>query len=434
MMHGGAGTRRRVLYVLHNHPTNRPGGAEVYAHELYRAVRDGGEFEPILVAKVGPPFSDDRPREGTGFGLIGQDPNEYFVYTDGGAFDRLFGTQHEKRFYTEEWPAFLRAVRPDVVHFQHTLYLGYDILRATRTALPSAAIVYTLHEFLPICNHSGQMVRTATNELCDHASPRRCHDCFPGVPTQTFFLRERFIKSMFEHVDMFITPSEHARRRYIEWGLPRARVRHEDYGRLPAPVLPDPADAGRRRRLAFIGQITPFKGVDVLLESMRILGGQEAGVELLLHGGTLQHQPSGFRERIHALLEQTAGSVQFHGPYLQSQLPGLLSDADWVVVPSIWPETGPLVIHEALAHNRPVICSDIGAMLERIEDGVNGLHFRTGDPVSLAATIRRAVTTPDLWPAMRQRLGDPHPMDEHLRAISHIYNDLLGHVAHPSAA
>ena len=50
-----------------------------------------------------------------------------------------------------------------------------------------------------------------------------------------------------------------------------------------------------------------------------------------------------------------------------------------MVVPSIWWETGPLVVLEAFQHGRPVICSDIGGMAEKVTDGVNGLHFRTRD-------------------------------------------------------
>jgi glycosyltransferase involved in cell wall biosynthesis len=416
----------RVLYVCHNHPMNRPGGAELYAHELYQAVHAQDRFEATLVTKVGPPFSAEAPHEGTRFARAGGDPDEYLIHTTATEFDRLLGTMPRKRLYAEEWRAFLQAISPDVVHFQHTLYLGYDLLRATRAALPDVPIVYTLHEFLPICHHSGQMVRRFENrELCDHASPRRCHECFPGVAPEQFFLRERFIKSAFTHVDTFITPSRHARERYIGWGLPETKVVHEDYGRIAASPLPDPPDAGRRGRIAFIGQLTPFKGVDVLLEAMKRLGERDVAVELMLHGGNLEHQTPAFQEEMGRLLEQTAANVRFHGTYAQSELPGLLSAVDWVVVPSIWWETGPLVIHEALMHHRPVICSDIGAMLERIEDGVNGLHFRVGDPDSLAARIAEAVQTPGLWEQMRSAMGNPHSMEQHLEAIYGIYERLL---------
>ena len=55
---------------------------------------------------------------------------------------------------------FLLAQRPDIVHVQHTIFLGYDVLRVIRNTLPDVPIVYTLHEYLPICFRDGQMVRT----------------------------------------------------------------------------------------------------------------------------------------------------------------------------------------------------------------------------------------------------------------------------------
>src|SRR5947209_9322230 len=314
----------------------------------------------------------------------------------------LLGTMRSKELYVDEWRKFLRALTPDLVHFQHTHYLGYDILRATRATLPDAPIVYTLHEFIPICHHSGQMVRRfASRELCYAASPRRCNECYPEISPQRFFLRERFVKSAFELVDVFITPSEHARQRYIEWGLPAEKVVHEDYGRFPVVPQPDPPDAGRRGRIGFIGQITPFKGLDVLLEAMKILEAKNVAAELLIYGANLTHQPEPLKRQIATLLSETEQSVRFLGSYVQAQLPTILSGLDWVVVPSIWWETGPLVIHEALMHRRPVICSDIGSMVERITDGANGLLFAVGNPDSLAAAIRRAVSSPELWDRLR---------------------------------
>ena len=60
-----------------------------------------------------------------------------------------------------------------------------------------------------------------------------------------------------------------------------------------------------------------------------------------------------------------------------------MAEIDWVVVPSIWWENSPLVIQEAFLHGRPVICSDIGGMAEKVEHEVNGLHFRVGDHAAL---------------------------------------------------
>ena len=53
--------KKRILYIAHNHPSVRPGGAEAYALELYEAMKSSPEFEPIFLAKGGPPMANIQP-------------------------------------------------------------------------------------------------------------------------------------------------------------------------------------------------------------------------------------------------------------------------------------------------------------------------------------------------------------------------------------
>ena len=57
-------------------------------------------------------------------------------------------------------------------------------LALTRKVLPKARIVFTFHEFLAICNADGHMLRKTDRSLCTHASPVRCHQCFPAIPPE----------------------------------------------------------------------------------------------------------------------------------------------------------------------------------------------------------------------------------------------------------
>ena len=226
-------SKRKVLYISHNHPSVRPGGAEAYALELYEEMRASEEFEPIFLAKGGPPLAETgRLHNGTHFGPVSEDNNQYFFYTDGYVFDWLYGTiTSDKEIYTKHFHEFLVAFQPDVVHFQHTLHLGYDLIRQTRNTLPGAVIIYTLHEFLPICHRQGQMVRTENQNrsLCHESSPRRCHECFPDISPQTFFMRKRFIQSHFSLVDLFLAPSRFLLERYFQWGILQDKIQLEEY-------------------------------------------------------------------------------------------------------------------------------------------------------------------------------------------------------------
>jgi glycosyltransferase involved in cell wall biosynthesis len=419
-------SRPKVLYVSHNHPAVRPGGAEAYAHELYRALRDGDEFEPVFLARTGPPVSNvSRYHEGTLLTGVTDDPNEYFFYTDTLEYDWLFGSPRDKMALVRFLREFLRAQRPDVVHFQHSLFFGYDSIRAVRRTLgEEVPIVYTLHEFLPICHRNGQLLRTTTDKPCMEPSPRRCHECFPEVSPQTFFMRKRFIQSHMSLVDRFIAPSRFLRQRYVDWGLPADKVAFEDYGRLPIERSPTPRRR-QRKRLAFFGQLSHFKGINVLLRAMKRLEEEGADVHLSVHGANLELQPQEFRDEFDELIGATKRTVTFHGEYSHDALPALMDDADWVVVPSIWWENSPLVIQEAFGYGKPIICSDIGGMAEKVEDGVNGLHFKAADSASLATTIKRAVESPRLWTELERGIRPVYSMDEHVRALSAHYHELL---------
>lgn len=442
--------KRRILYVVHNHPSVRPGGAETYAYELYRAMQASDEFQPVLLARTGPPLARGRRcREGTLLSMVdAEDPNQYFFHTDAADYDWFLSTSRNKKIYTKFFPDFLEALQPDVVHVQHTLFLGYDLLRQTRNVLPGVPIVYTLHEYLPICHNNGQLVRTFSQEPCTGASPRRCHECYPAITPQQFFLRKRFVQSHLALVDLFLAPSRFLLERYVDWGIPREKIRYEEYGRagLTAPSV-QPADRPVRNRVGYFGQFSAYKGVDVLLDAMRILareadaeparrgnGGAQAGkapapaatdAHLWVHGANLEFQPEAFRTRFEQLLEETRDRVTLMGEYDQRRLPALMENVDWVVVPSIWWENSPLVIQEAFLHGRPVITSDIGGMAEKVTDGVNGLHFRAGSAASLADTLRRAVTTPGLWDRLRSGVPAVYGIDESAAVLSDVYRELL---------
>jgi glycosyltransferase involved in cell wall biosynthesis len=106
-----------------------------------------------------------------------------------------------------------------------------------------------------------------------------------------------------------------------------------------------------------------------------------------IHGANLELQTAGFIKKVTKLLKQQSKHVSFHGAYEPEDLDQLMTDIDWLVVPSIWWENSPLVIQEAFNHKVPVIVSNIGGMAEKVENGVNGLHFRAGSASSLAEVL-----------------------------------------------
>ena len=418
---------RKVLFVAHNHPKLLAGGVEIYLGALYEELARSNRFEPMILARAGRPFTaTDAYHPGTPFTMVGGDPNQYLLYTDIEDFDYFWGRLSKtKEVLAEHFRDFLLAHRPDVIHFQHTAYLGYDMVRVARNTLPHAAIVYSLHEYLPICHRNGQMVRTMNDELCQEESPRRCHECFPDITPQAFYMRKRFAQSHLALVDRFTTPSEYVKQRYVDWGIPASRITVKGYPSAPRTDV-EARQPGAHERFAYFGQLNPYKGADVLLRAMDILGEAFPG-HLYIYGANLDKQSPAWRERFEALLAVERSTVTFAGEYHHSELGKLMAQADWVLVPSIWWETGPIVVLEAFQHGLPVICSDIGGMSEKVSDGVNGLHFRTGSAEDLANVMQRAVETPGLWDELRAGIppSPSHTIAEDAEILAALYDDLL---------
>ena len=135
---------------------------------------------------------------------------------------------------------------------------------------------------------------------------------------------------------------------------------------------------------------------------------------------------------VEALADDAGTRVEWMTEYRnQDIVPDVFNHCDAIVVPSIWAENSPLVIHEALQAGVPVITADYGGMAEYVGHEQNGLLFNHRDPSSLAQQMQRLVDAPE-WAAQLGRRGylqsddgNVPVMAEHALEIERIYTDLL---------
>src|SRR5262249_35036787 len=92
-----------------------------------------------------------------------------------------------------------------------------------------------------------------------------------------------------------------------------------------------------------------------------------------------------------------------------------------LVVPSIWPENSPLVIHEAFLASIPVVASRIGGIPELVADGQNGLLFDPGSAADLRRVINRLLTEPDLLDSLRAGIPDVRSIQDDVRMARELY-------------
>lgn len=412
---------QRVLIISHGHPEAMRGGGEIAAHQMFAEMRERAGLRCFFVGAVspapGPVFSR-------------HDEDDFFFHSE---VDAFYFRQKDWRLTLDDFPEMLLWARPDVVHFHHYHNLGVELLAAVRRTLPHCRIVVTLHEYLAICLNNGQMIKRQTNELCYRASPAACSKCFPERSTEEIFLRRYRLLNAFQYVDAFISPSHFLKKRYVDWGLDADRISVIENGQdeaEPLPPRPLRSSSKARGRFAFFGQINPYKGVDVLLEAMKLIpeelrmpGGP---ISLAINGANLQHQPPEFQQRVQSLLDDLSDCVFMRGTYRPEDMAARMANVDWVVVPSIWWENSPLVIQEAQKFGRPLIVSGIGGMAEKVGHGVNGLHVRPGDPASLAEVMMEAALDEGVFesclsfcikpPSLKKTVDETLALYESLRA------------------
>lgn len=148
--------------------------------------------------------------------------------------------------------------------------------------------------------------------------------------------------------------------------------------------------------LLFVGRMVPQKGISYLLEAMPLVLEKHPGTKLVLVGrgslcGDLKKKVSGMG---------LDGSVAFSGYVEEDELREAYGACDVFALPSIVEPFG-IVIVEAMASGKPVVCTDSGGVKEIVADGVNGFIVPSRDPGALAGRICQLLSDEDL----RDRMG-----------------------------
>lgn len=150
-------------------------------------------------------------------------------------------------------------------------------------------------------------------------------------------------------------------------------------------------------QILFFGQIFAHKGVDVLLNAMKIVHETHPKVRLIVAGSGKYW----FNLKPYANLDY----IEIRNRYIpDDELVGLVSTSAFVVVPYI-DATQSGVIMTAYAFNRPCIATNVGALPEMVLDNVNGLIVPPKDSVSLASAINRIIENPGLIDSFSQAIN-----------------------------
>ena len=377
-----------VLQAAAWYPPRHVGGTEVYLTGLVRELR-GFDIGSRIIAPLEAEAADGYEFDGTVVRTYPVNPAPSRAELRGGAPHQGF----------ERFRQILAEERPDIYH-QHSWSrgLGGAHLRAAREA--GLKTVLTIHTPNTICLRGTMM--WFGEEACDgRIDPPICGACWS---------RERGAPKIVARSLGAISPAISAA---LEGSMPSGRLATALSARalgerrkqafsdavadadrivavsgwlfealalngVPADKLmlsrqgvdPDFADQATRAastedqlygpefRLLYLGRWHPVKGVDVLVRAVKAIS-PEIPVTLSIHG-----VGDGVEERDYAaqIRRLVAGDprIAIEQPVPRQRLALTLARASALAVPSLWLETGPLVVLEAIAAGLPVIGSRLG--------------------------------------------------------------------------
>ncbi len=287
-------------------------------------------------------------------------------------------------------------------------------------------VVQTLHNYRMLCAN-GCLLRD--NKACEECVTKGClqaikNGCYRGSRLQScgwaaMTAIHNRLGSWTRNVDMYIALTEFARDLFVRTGLPREKI----------SIKPNFAqDVGgveyRGQGAVFVGRLSREKGVDVLIDAWRRLGSdpQTAASRLVIVG-------TGPEEA--ALRAQAAdlSGVRFFGELSQAGVRRAISDASFLVSPSVCHETFGVTVVEAFSLGRPAIVSDSGASAELVEQGRTGLHFRRGDSRALSQACGHLLMNKKLAVEMganaRRNFTDRFTRGTNVRMLEDVYRKAI---------
>ena len=421
------------------YPPEQLGGTEVYVAALAEGLAAAGHTPTVVVLRPGGLGSPRERREQRGGVVLSrlEVPPEWLAAGPLARDDAIRG-----RLADTLETACLRA-SPDIVHL-HPLTIRVEAELARRLRGRGIPVVLTYHTPTVSCGR-GDLLRRGRVECDGRLDVRRCGACclqargapaplatavaglpgailralirlplprrarsLLGVPLQVAAL-ERDWRVLIENTERVVAGSE-----WVVRLLALNRVASERIALIPHPV---PHSIGPRAaaptgplRLGFVGRLRREKGAEVLLAALQGLP-EDLVLSCEIASPTLA-SPEPEDRRVQAAWEAIARRdprVRLIGLLDPSAVQERIGGWDALLVPSLFPETGPLVVLEALAAGVPVIGSRRGGIAERVTEGLTGFLVAPGRADELTELITKLAREPERARALRGR--GPLPPD-----------------------
>jgi glycosyltransferase involved in cell wall biosynthesis len=270
-----------------------------------------------------------------------------------------------------------------------------------RPAWKLAALVRE-HNYRLIHSHTARSALIAAVASKLTGVPMVHHVHSPASADTTHWLKNR-LNAFTERVVLgraqaLVAVSESLGRHVRQLGFRSERIFVVHNGVPARPEVPPRNPEKNDWTLGIIALFRPRKGLEILLQALAVLRGQNHAVRLLAVGSfeTPEYE-SIIRAEVSRLNLNDA--IEWRG--FARDIDPELAQMDLFILPSLFGEGLPMVVLEAMSAGLPVVASAVQGVPEAIRAGIDGLLVEPGDAQGLAEAIGLVLSGEYDWNALR---------------------------------
>ena len=288
----------------------------------------------------------------------------------------------------------LAAVKIDFAHINviHH-YITPTILKILKEK--NIPIVWTLHEYTPICPESTFISHDKICERCFGGAFYNCitHSCKKGsYLASSVAALENYVHrylNYYSFVDHFVCPSVFLYEKFKSFNFFKNKLvqLYHGYDYAEIEAVRAKTIQAEDKYIVFVGRLEKIKGAHTVLKAMESC----PDIQLKIIGtGTQETALKDFKQKHHL------NQVEFLGKKSRQDTLQIINGAQFLICASEWYEVLGFTVVEAMALSKPVIGSAIGAIPELVIDQETGLLFEPGNAEQLASAIRLLYINEDL--------------------------------------
>ncbi len=415
----------KILHVLNHFLPYQIAGTEVYVWALAKQLAQFGYQSKVVIPNYEKTVEERYEYDGL----------TVIKYAEPTVQDRklIMGRKLPMGLYS--FKQILETEKPQIVHF-HEYSTGNGIVKEHIAVAKRAGVkvIMTFHLASYTCR-TGTLVYKSES-LCDgKIEVGKCSSCYlhargfgnfenillpmsriagmlhldtaawnnkVGTALATTQLLGRFqaeFVSLLNDVDAFVSLTSWYKKILAVNGVPQYKIEFIPQG-LPLDMSSVKTESQQSSvvRLIFIGRISAFKGLHLLIDALQALPQEK--ITLSIYG---QPADADYERDLRVKTERLA-NISWKGKLAQADVIPVLQQHDLLCLCSTFSEMSPLVIQEAFTAGIPVLASNVYGNAEQVQHGRNGLLFAFNNVTSLREQLQYCLDDSGLMERLKKNI------------------------------